>query len=253
MLLKKILRKIRKKSQVFLARRYKGVYLPLHRANEHLNDDVEYINSAIQQIGVLEQYSPLSKNTRVLDFGCGQGRFANGLLLYYPELAKYSGIDTDLDAIKWCKRWIQKHHPHFTFLHVDAHNARYNPTAILRPELPLSPGKYNIAFLNSVFSHMVSDDVNFYLGQINQTLDINGVIYLTAFIEKNVPAVEENPPGYLNRLSTLPLHRVRYEEEFFFNMVTESDFKILHFDHQGIQRTKQSVLIAEKIGNSLSY
>jgi hypothetical protein len=93
---------------------------------------------------------------------------------------------------------------------------------------------------------MLADDVQYYLHQINQVLRKQGILYLTAFIEKNVPAVEENPQGYLNKISTGPLHRVRYEKSFFSNMVKKAGFETNNFQHQGIRRTKQSVLVAVK-------
>jgi len=240
-----IVRMIRKKSQVFMARKYKGVYLPVYRSNEHLTADDDYVNSALQQISELKEYSSFSQKTSVLDFGCGQGRLAIGLLLCCPDLGNYTGIDTDLDAINWCKRWIQKYHLKYTFLHVKAHNALYNPTATDRPNLPISKYSFDVIFLNSVFSHMLSDDVSFYLNQLFQGLKEGGIIYLTAFIEEDVPEVMENPPGYLNRASTLPLHRVRYNKEYFFDLMIKSGYKIIEFKHQSIPRTKQSVLIAK--------
>ena len=238
---------IRKKSQVFMARRYKDVYLPFLRSNEHLSDDENYVNSALWQISELKQYSPLSQKTSILDFGCGQGRLAIGLLLCCSDLGSYTGIDTDLDAINWSKRWIQKKHTNYSFIHVEAHNALYNPTASHRPNLPVSDNTFDVIFLNSVFSHMLSDDVSFYLNQLNQGLKSGGIIYLTAFIEEDVPEVMENPPGYLNKVSTLPLHRVRYNKKFFLDLMAKSGYKVVEFKHQSIQRSKQSVLIAEKI------
>jgi SAM-dependent methyltransferase len=244
-LVKKIIKMIRKNSQVFKARRYKDGYLPIHRSNEHLTDDETYVNSALQQISELKQYSPLSQNTSILDFGSGQGRLAIGLLQCCPDLGNYTGIDTDLCAIKWCKRWIHKYHTNYTFIHVDAHNARYNPTAIHRPKLPILENTFDVIFLNSVFSHMLSDDVAFYLNQLNKGLKPGGIIYLTAFIEEDVPDEMENPPGYLNKVSTSPLHRVRFNKKFFLNLMAKSGYKIIEFKHQSIPRSKQSVLIAE--------
>ena len=241
------LKYVLKKFRTLQARRYKHIYLPITRSNENLSDDEEYITSAIEQVESLQYYCNISQKTRVLDFGCGQGRFANGLLLTKPDLGYYCGIDTDLEAIKWCKRWIWKYHQNFVFIHVDAYNARYNPKAMLRPELPISPNSFDIAFLNSVFSHMLADDVQYYLHQINQVLRKQGILYLTAFIEKNVPAVEENPPGYLNKKSTGPLHRVRYERSFFSNMIKKAGFETKNFQHQGIRRNKQSILVAIKV------
>ena len=250
-MIKKILKRIKDIIQIFLAKRYKHVYLPYFRANENLNNNEIYVKSTIQQIKTLKQYSSISNQTRLLDFGCGPGRLAIGLLFECPDIGEYCGIDTDKFSIKWCKLWIQKYHPHYSFIHVDAHHARYNPSASQRPELPVPQNRYDIAFVNSVFSHMLSDDVKFYLQQINEALNEGGILYFTAFIEENVPDEEENPAYYLNRPSTLPLHRVRYERDYFFMLIKNAGFNILDFDHQGIIRTRQSVVIAKKITDQI--
>lgn len=214
------------------ARRYKSLYLPLVRSNEGLSDDQEYINSAIEQVNALLQFCELSSNTRLLDFGCGQGRFANGLLIRIPSIGSYCGIDTTKESIDWCKRWVQRYHRNFIFIHLPAHNARYNPSVKSRPVFPLQADYFDIAFLNSVFSHMVADDVSFYLSQLYRVLCKNGILYTTAFIEENVPQVEENPQDYLGAKSKGALHRVRYERSFFLGLVEKAGFSIMEFQHQ---------------------
>lgn len=227
------------------ARRYENIYLPARRSNEDLADDQSYVDSAVAQVDSLHQYLDLNETTRIVDFGCGQGRFANGLILRFPDLRHYSGIDTDAAAIKWCNRWIQKFHPNFEFHHVPAHNARYNPSSSPRQEIPLEKDSFDLAFLNSVFSHMLAEDVRFYLRQMFQLLVKDGVIYATAFVEESVPEVRENPEGYLGRSSTGPLHRVRYENSFFLELFDQAGFKLIDFRHRGIARTKQSIIVAQ--------
>lgn len=68
------------------ARRFKGIYLPLARSNEGLSDDQEYVNSAVKQVEDLLQHTELTANTRILDFGYGQGRFSIGLLAHTPNI-----------------------------------------------------------------------------------------------------------------------------------------------------------------------
>jgi SAM-dependent methyltransferase len=242
-----LLRNLKRSIQVYIAKPYRSVFLPYHRSNEDLSDDDKYIESAIQQIRTVQKHAKISAETSVLDFGCGQGRLAIGLLLEYPQLGSYIGIDTDKLAIRWCNRWIHRAHQNFTFMHVNAHNERYNPRALGRPALPVMASSIDLATASSVFTHMTSDDIRFYLRQIYHALKDGGVLYLTAFLEEGVPSEEENPLGYLSKKSTLPLHRVRYEQVFFSNMMKESGFKIIDFYHHGITRTMQSELIAEKI------
>jgi len=93
---------------------------------------------------------------------------------------------------------------------------------------------------------MLSDDVEFYLEQLHKALGKKGVIYVTAFIEEDVPQIEENPEGYLDRHSVGPLHRVRYERAFFFDLFEKTRFNILDFQHQKFERTKQSLLESGK-------
>ena len=227
-------------------RHYKGMHLPVTRSNEGLSDDLDYVNSALEQIDSLSQYCELTPHTRILDFGCGQGRLANGIILKIPNIEYYCGIDTNQESINWCKRWLYRYHKNFNFIHVPAYNERYNQSAESHPALPVKPDSFDIAFLNSVFSHMLVPDITFYLSQLHNSLCNGGVIYLTAFIEEDVPNVEENPPGYLNKTSTGALHRVRYDKAFFLNLVEKAGFRIIDFQYQIIKRTQQSVVVAKK-------
>ena len=58
--------------------------------------------------------------------------------------------------------------------------------------------------------------------------------------------MEENPNGYIDN-SSGRLHRVRYEKDFFSKLDVDAGFKINNFLYQEIKRTKQSVLIIEKL------
>lgn len=230
------------------ARRFGSLYLPLARSNEGLADDLAYIESAKEQVGDLARYCSMGESISILDFGCGQGRFANGLLATGQVVGAYLGVDTSLQAVNWCKQWILPGNHRFDFKHVPSFNARYNPKAEPQQELPLPVGSFDVAFLNSVFSHMLDDDVAFYLGQLGRSLKIGGIVYMTAFLEPNVADVEENPKGYLGKESIGPLHRVRFEESYFLDLVSKAGFRIVDYRHQGVGRTGQSVVVAEKLG-----
>jgi ubiquinone/menaquinone biosynthesis C-methylase UbiE len=124
-----------------------------------------------------------------------------------------------------------------------AHNARYNIAAENLQKLPFEANTFDLVFLNSVFSHMMTKDVLFYLNEFKRTLKPNGILYVTAFVEENVPEVEENPENYLGE-SKGYLHRVRFEKQFFTDLFVKTGFTIKVFTHQHITRTKQSVIIA---------
>lgn len=224
---------------------YQGLWLPPFRTNQDLDSSEAYVDSAHQQITHLQEYFNFNDTVSLLDFGCGQGRFANGLLHGKWPVKRYTGVDTHAKSVKWCQRWIGRNHAKFQFIHLPAENARYNAAVSGLKRLPFEDSSFDLIFLNSVFSHMLTADVQFYLQEFYKVLKPNGIVYLTAFIEEDVPAMEENPENYID-LSTGHLHRVRFEKEFFFGLVGQARFKVAGFHHQHIQRTKQSVVILRK-------
>lgn len=221
--------------------KYKGLNLPKIRSNENLNREEDYIDSITQQIEYLKTNSILEENFRILDFGCGQGRLLNGLLYNKVVYKEYVGLDTSQNAITWCRRYLN-YNDKIKFIHLPSYNARYNSKATGLRELPLDIGKFNLIFLNSVFSHMLSEDIVFYLNEFNKYLEPNGYVYITAFIEENVPDETENPENYLSQ-NKGPLHRVRYSKDFFFRLIHDCGFKVFDFNHRHIARTNQSVIV----------
>lgn len=225
--------------------RHQGLYLPRFRTNQDLSNNDRYVQSAVEQVQQLRDHCGLHDQSRLLDFGCGQGRLAIGLQhLGYP-FKSYVGVDTDARSVSWCRKWLSDDEGRFTFIHLAAHNARYNPQAASLQPLPFPAASFDLAFLNSVFSHMIPEDVRFYLAELHRVLDDDGVIYLTAFIEENVPDHEENPDNYLGK-SRGPLHRVRYARSFFDQMIQEAGLATRMFLHHGVARTGQSIVIVSR-------
>lgn len=217
------------------------------RTNEGLASNQKYVDSIIEQIDHMKELGILKPLDKILDFGCGQGRFANGLFYSNTIVKEYYGFDTDSNSINWCNRFLSSYNPDksFHFVHLNAFNARYNNRAKGLKKIPLDHKKFNLIFLNSVFSHMLIGDIQFYLKEFHRLLEDDGAIYLTGFVEPDVPDMEENPSQYIAD-STGPLHRVRYNQLFFFKKIEEAGFKVEKFFHQKIVRAKQSVLILKK-------
>ena len=225
---------------------YKGVHLPHVRSNESLNQDDEYIASALELVVELEKVTKIRRGLRILDFGCGQGRLANGLIINKTSNINYHGIDTHSNSIAWCKKHIKSKKNAFLFTHLPAKNARYNPNATALQTLPAKSNSIDCVFLNSVFSHMLPPDIEFYLNEFHRVLKPNGGgIYFTAFIDEQVPSVTENPDDYYGKKSTGALHRVVYNKDFLFKLLSDNGFVITNFKHQGIKRTLQSTVIAQ--------
>lgn len=222
---------------------YQGLHLPLIRSNEGLADNETYLRSGLEQIETLVRYNLFDAHTKILDFGCGQGRLANSLLYANTEFETYTGIDTQKAPIAWCKRFIQNQN--FEFYCLTAYNERYNPKAKSLRSLPFIANHFDLVFLNSVFSHMLTADIKYYLKEFFRVVKPGKAIYATAFVEENVASETENPSGYFGG-GHQPLTRVRYEKSYFLNLFTEIGWEVLHFGHQEIKRTGQSVIIVKK-------
>jgi FkbM family methyltransferase len=224
---------------------YEGIILPVTRSNQGLSDHKAYLDSGVEQINFLKEYHLISRNSKILDFGCGQGRLLNSLKYSKTKFSKYTGLDTSEDSIKWCQKYLAKSNG-IEFIHLPAENARYNPNVKGLKHLPFENNEFDLIFLNSVFSHMLTDHITFYLSEFYKVLKNGGSLYLTAFIEENVPSVQENPNNYLSK-SSGALHRVRYEKNYFFELIKNAKFEFSSFHHQIITRTHQSVVVIKKL------
>jgi len=161
------------------------------------------------------------------------GRLPIGILNQIGDIKKYYGIDVSARALEWFQHYINHRHPTFQFKHIDIESQRYNPHGKKidnKFSLPFNDREFDILYLYSVFSHMTIEDIKFYLNEFRRLIEPSGKIFLTAFIEENVPDMEINPPDYKMTWSG-PLHCVRYNKEFFESILKNYNFKIDNFEY----------------------
>lgn len=213
------------------------------------SQDVYFFASAIAEARRLIDSMNLTSNSSVLDIGCGFGRLPIGLLKYVEDLRQYVGIDVSKKAIRWCQRFITPQQPNFQFIHIDVKNIRYNPrgnsidTAF---RLPFADQSFDIIYLYSVFSHMSLEDVRVYLQEFRRLLKLSGNIFLTTFIETDVPDFTVNPENYRSEKWQGPLHCVRFNKAFFTKLLAEYDFQIDRFDYEAEANGQSGVFISRK-------
>ena len=90
-------------------------------------DNEYYLTSAQREARRLLNDFALSKESHILEVGCGPGRLAIGLIAVVGNI-NYYGIDVDKRSIQWCNRYITPKHKTYKFRRIDMKNARYNPT-----------------------------------------------------------------------------------------------------------------------------
>ena len=231
--------------------RYGPTSLPskyLRFCGNEFQNDAYYLASAQEEANRLVEYCGLTLNTRVLDVGCGTGRLPIGILDRVGETQAYRGVDVGRRSIYWCQRYLQRQHPTFQFLHLDLYHPHYNPNGIpldSRFRFPFNNEAFHIIYLYSVFSHMSQEEVRFYLKEFQRMLSPNGMVFLTAFIEEDVPDMSVNPEGYRMRWNQ-ELHCVRYDRTFFTTLLAESGFCIVRFEYEQATDGQSALYLSPK-------
>jgi SAM-dependent methyltransferase len=127
----------------------------------------------------------LKPNERVLDVGSGNGRMATPLTWYLSPEGSYDGFDIVSKGVDWCTKHITPRFPNFRFKHADIYNAAYNPRGAIQASefrFPYEDGSFDFAFLTSVFTHMLPNDVDRYTGELARVLAPGGRCLVTFFI-----------------------------------------------------------------------
>lgn len=132
----------------------------------------------------LANRSGLNRDSKVLEIGCGCGRFAFGLSDVLEDGA-YTGIDIDAPSIVSAKNNTFLQRKKFRFEHLDVHNAEYNPTGKVSANeyrFEFDDNSFDVVFLVSVFTHMLPDDVKNYIKEIGRMLKPGGHLMFTTFV-----------------------------------------------------------------------
>jgi 2-polyprenyl-3-methyl-5-hydroxy-6-metoxy-1,4-benzoquinol methylase len=106
---------------------------------------------------------PVTRETRILDFGCGWGRTLRFFMRDVPS-AHLQGVDVMRDAVDWSRET----NPWGTFT--------------LIPTLPpsgLPAGQFDLIYLYSVFSHLSEDAQDRWLTELQRLLSPRGLLFAT--------------------------------------------------------------------------
>jgi SAM-dependent methyltransferase len=136
-------------------------------------------------VGQLRTLAGLRSEDHVLDVGCGIGRTAIPLTAVLSEEGAYQGFDLAPAAIEWCRREITSRYPNFRFTHVDLFNGAYNPSGTISPaefRFPYEDEQFDLVFAYSVFTHLLPEDLEHYLGEVTRVLEKGGRVLATFFI-----------------------------------------------------------------------
>jgi SAM-dependent methyltransferase len=217
-------------------------YLRSRMCGEAFRSDDFYLKSAVVEATRLSTRLGYTKSSRLVDVGCGLGRLATGMLEEFGEVA-YFGLDANRQFIEWCRENIESHHPNFRFIHLDVKNQLYNPDGTLDGidiKLPIASAAADIVYLWGVFTNMEPQHVEIYTSELSRIARKDGKIFLTAFVEEEVPNVSVNPAGYVPFGCTAPLSVVRYNKQWLFSLFSRHRMIVDEFRYHGGMFPKES-------------
>jgi SAM-dependent methyltransferase len=219
-----------------------GVALPpaaLRMGGAHFLDNEVFVATAKRDVARLAEHG-LTRDSALLDWGCGAGRLAIGVIETWGGIARYDGVDVQKDLVSWATRHLAR--DSIAFTHVDLANARYNRNGRAEHRIPGDASSYDALYGYSVLSHMDDAELGDYLREIRRLLRPEAFAWLTAFVEDGVPEVSENPEGYGPIAWEGALHCVRFERTFFESMARSAGLEVSHFEH-GQETDGQSLYV----------
>jgi SAM-dependent methyltransferase len=117
----------------------------------------------------------LQPHHRVLDLGCGVGRFAVALAGYLDERGSYVGVDIHKRSIKICRKYIGRQLDNFKF-------RRVRPLDAAEFRFPFRAASFDFVFSNSLFTHLLPQVAENYLMEIGRLLRPGGRTLNTLFL-----------------------------------------------------------------------
>jgi SAM-dependent methyltransferase len=127
----------------------------------------------------------LEPDHRVLELGCGVGRFAVGFAAFADAEGSYEGIDTVPKSIETCGAYIASNLPRFHFQVAHVFNSMYRPDVdepAAAYRFPFDEASFDFVFSNSLFTHLMQDDLENYLREIGRVLRPGGRALNTFFL-----------------------------------------------------------------------
>jgi SAM-dependent methyltransferase len=156
------------------------------RRNYSVDDEEAIIDEAVWLIDHMCKHLgiPDLAESEVLDFGCGV-RFTQAFLNRNLPIKRYVGVDAYGDMIEFLR--VNVSDPRFEHVHVNAHNARYNPTGEVMTKntsTPIDGQAFDVICLFSVFTHLAPHDYHTLLELLRRFVKPTGRLFFTLFIDE---------------------------------------------------------------------
>ena len=201
--------------------------------------DGDFESAGEEFLDYFTRFGGLQRSHKVLDVGCGIGRMARPLTRYLTSGA-YEGFDIVPAGIRWCQKNFTPRFPNFKFTLADIRNQEYNAQGLVTAteyRFPYSDSRFDFAFLTSVFTHMLSQEVSHYLSELHRVLLPDGKCLATFFIlnEESRRLITAGSSsldfvhplaGYWTTNPAIPETAIAYEEQGLVELLASNGFKL---------------------------
>jgi SAM-dependent methyltransferase len=164
------------------------------RADDPSNPELAY-TTAWEFVDFVKEYGFFKQNDKVLDLGCGNGRFA---ICFSEMKVEYTGLDPMKEQIEFCKLAFSQY-PNLRFHHIDVRNEHFNPKGSVPPDefrFPFPDNYLDDVIAYSVFTHLQSLEVaQQYMKEIKRVLKMGGRLFITWY--RSPP--DKSPTDYVGR------------------------------------------------------
>jgi len=126
----------------------------------------------------------LQPHENILDVGSGIGRKTLPLIDYLNEQGRYDGLEIVKSGVDWCRNKYNKY-PNFRFHLIDVSNELYHPHGrykVVEYRFPFGSEQFDFVVLNSVFTHMIAQEVQHYLREVARVLKRGGRCLISFFL-----------------------------------------------------------------------
>jgi predicted SAM-dependent methyltransferase len=158
------------------------------------------------------------------------------------------GVDANIQNVKWCNKYIAGKYDFCEFQSIDLWHILFNPNGALKLDenfkLNFEAGTFDLLYVQSVLPNSVDWEIRIFAKEYYRLLKPGGTLFVTDFIEENVPDMTENPENYVMKC-TYPRQIVRFEKNYFIKMFTDAGFLVDCYE-QGTEIDYQSAVYLKR-------
>ena len=222
---------------------FRGYELPVSLVMKTGSGTHNFEKIADWHVSQLQKYIGIKCTDSVVEIGCGIGRIAIPLTEMLTE-GRYLGTEVIRPSVDWLSENIAAKYNNFRFAHHDIHDTLHNPNGTMHAadiRLPVDDKSVDVIFLQSVFTHMMEDEIVHYLREFARILKPGGRVSASCFLvnDKALNAVRDAPPEgwsvqfkypvgdrcYINSKQE-PRAAVAFEDDKFISMIEAAGLQV---------------------------